>query len=157
RISELQRNLVRSHASGVGNPLSPEYVRSMMLIRANTFLKGFSGLGEGLLKSLVQLINSGLVPYVPEIGSVGASGDLAPLSHVALCVMGEGEFLENGSRIPAEAKLGENGLKPYSFSHKEGVAFINGTAAISGVLAVELLKAYDLFKASLLSASFLLL
>ena len=154
RISELQRNLVRSHASGVGNPLSPAYVRSMMLIRANTFLKGFSGLGEGLLTSLVQLINSGLVPYVPEIGSVGASGDLAPLSHVALCVMGEGEFLENGTRVPAEAVLRKNGLNPYSFSHKEGVAFINGTAAISGVLAVELLRAYDLFSTSLLSASF---
>ncbi|MCL5786191.1 MAG: histidine ammonia-lyase [Candidatus Thermoplasmatota archaeon] len=153
KIGELQMNLIRSHASGVGEPLSREYVRAMMTIRANTFLYAHSAVSENLLQSLLDLINKGLVPYVPEIGSVGASGDLAPLSHVALSLAGEGEFLKDGKRYRSAAVLKENGLAPYKFSYKEGVAFINGTAAISGILAVEIARACDLIKLSAISAA----
>ncbi|MCL4332150.1 MAG: histidine ammonia-lyase [Candidatus Thermoplasmatota archaeon] len=153
RVSDLQKNLLRSHASGVGPAMPPEYIRAMMIVRANTLLKGFSAVRREMVELLVKLIGSPEVPYVPEIGSLGASGDLAPLSHVALCLMGEGEFIRDGKRIPAASVLDDLGISPFDFSSKEGVAFINGTAGITGILAVELARAYDLVKLSLLSSA----
>jgi len=135
-LDRLQVNLVRSHAAGVGAPLPPEIVRGLMLLRANVLLRPTSGVRPALVEALLGLLNAGLIPAVPEQGSVGASGDLAPLSHVALVLMGEGEVLENGRRVPAAPALAAAGLTPYRFAPKEGLAFINGTQAQTAILAL---------------------
>ncbi|WMT43927.1 MAG: histidine ammonia-lyase [Cuniculiplasma divulgatum] len=153
-MGNLQSNLIRSHSSGFGKPMSESHVRSMMLVRANSLVKGFSGVRKELVLTLVDLLNNGFYPFVPTFGSVGASGDLAPLAHVALAMMGEGETLDvDGKRIPAAQFLSSVGIKPFKFREKEGVAFINGTSTISGILAYELHRSYLTFRESLLSSS----
>ena len=137
QLDQLQANLVRSHAAGVGAPLPVDVVRAMMLLRANVLLRPTSGVRPGLVDALLALLNAGIIPAVPEQGSVGASGDLAPLSHIALVLMGEGEVLDQGGRaIPAGPVLAKAGLAPWRFGPKEGLAFLNGTQAQTALLAL---------------------
>ena len=141
RLAELQVNLVRSHAAGVG-PLLPESeVRAMTLLRANVLAKGHSGVRPELVDLLLGMLNAGLYPPVPEQGSVGASGDLAPLSHLALAMIGEGDLFAGTRRGPATDLLHERGLKPVALGPKEGVALANGTQAHTAVAALALADA----------------
>lgn len=153
KIMQLQKNLVRSHASGVGSPMSEEHVRATMLVRANNLSKGFSGVTLELVEIVLRMLNEGISPVVPRYGSVGASGDLAPLAHIALAVMGEGKVFHNGEMKEAAEVLGDLSIEPKIFLEKEGVAFINGTSAISGILAIELYRSYDILRNSIASAA----
>jgi histidine ammonia-lyase len=137
QLDQLQVNLVRSHAAGVGAPLPRDVVRAMMALRANVLLRPTSGVRPALVDQLLAVLAAGLIPLVPEQGSVGASGDLAPLAHVALTLMGEGEFLgDDGRAVPAGPALKAAGLVPYAFGPKEGLAFLNGTQAQTSILAL---------------------
>jgi histidine ammonia-lyase len=148
QVESLQRNLVRSHAAGVGEPLPASTVRVMMALRINSLLGGFSGVTASLLESFCALFNSGVVPFVPSRGSVGASGDLAPLSHIALCLMGEGEAYHGGQLMEAGKALNAAGLKPYTFQAKEALACINGTQLMTAVGGLCLARAQWLLKAA---------
>lgn len=152
-IVKLQANLIRSHSSGYGERLPEIYVRAMMLVRLNSLCKGYSGVSRELIEFLVAMINNGIHPAVPRYGSVGASGDLAPLAHVALAMMGEGKVLSINGEIDSIDVLKEKGMMPYSFAEKEGVAFINGTSTISGILAVETALSFRLFQNATNSAA----
>lgn len=134
----LQRNLVRSHAAGTGRPLSVEEVRAVLLLRANALARGHSGVRLVVVERLVQMLNRGVHPVVPEIGSVGASGDLAPLAHVALALMGEGAVQGPGGEAEAGEALAEAGIAPLELAEKEGVALVNGTQATTAVGALAL-------------------
>src|SRR5262245_4454283 len=149
-LEELQVNLLRSHAAGVGDPLPPRAVRATMALRANVLAKGFSGIGVQTLEALIALINKGVHPVVPERGSVGASGDLAPLAHLALVLIGEGEVLSKG---PARPALAEAGLAPIALGPKEGLALINGTQPSTAVLALALADAQQLAHAADIAAA----
>ncbi len=138
RLAELQENLVRSHASGVGPPLPEVEARAMMLLRANVLAKGFSGIRTEVVDLLLGLLNADLYPPIPEQGSVGASGDLAPLSHLALALIGEGELHGRGDVDDAATALKRAGFKPVQLGPKEGLALINGTQAHTAVAAVAL-------------------
>ena len=140
---ELQNNLIITHAVCVGEPMAPEVVRAMMGIRINTLLRGHSGIRVQTLESMAAMLNAGIVPVVPELGSVGASGDLAPLSHLALVLLGGGEAFYQGERMPGAQALQRAGLTPVKLSYKEGLALNNGTAQMlaMGVLAVHKLDA----------------
>src|SRR6476469_6050921 len=124
QLNQLQVNLIRSHAAGVGAPLPAPVVRGIMLLRANVLLRPTSGVRPELVEALVAMLNAGVVPLVPEQGSVGASGDLAPLSHIALALMGEGEVLSGAGTGPARQALDAAGLTPFALAPKEGLAFI---------------------------------
>jgi histidine ammonia-lyase len=141
KLSELQINLVRSHAGGIGEPLSEAESRAMLLLRANVLAKGFSGVRPELLELLVDLLNAGVHPVIPEKGSVGASGDLAPLAHLALVVIGEGEAFYKGQRIAGREALQRAGLQPIQLSAKEGLALLNGTQAMTAVGALAVSRA----------------
>lgn len=136
--SELQRNLILSHAVGVGEALAPEVVRAMMVIRINTLMRGHSGIRAKVLERLVRLHNAGVVPVVPEKGSVGASGDLAPLSHLALLLLGEGEAFLDGVRLPGAQALAALGLEPIELGPKEGLALNNGTSLMLAFACLSL-------------------
>lgn len=157
-VAELQRNLIISHAVCVGDPLPVPLVRAMLAIRINTLLQGHSGVRVVTLERLCALLTLDLIPVVPEKGSVGASGDLAPLSHLALAVIGEGEVYERGQRVPAADALTRAGLTPLTLSFKEGLALNNGTGQMlaSAILAIgrlqELLKQADINAAVALEA-----
>jgi histidine ammonia-lyase len=138
---ELQNSLLRSHAAGMGNFIEPEVVRAMMAIRAKTLAAGYSGVRPELVDALVDLLNAGLIPAVPEHGSMGASGDLAPLAHIGLCLIGEGLMLVDGEPVQAGKVLQEAGLQPFRLATKEGLSLINGT---DGMLAMLLLVLEDL-------------
>jgi histidine ammonia-lyase len=140
-LRELQVNLVRSHACGVGAPLSVEETRAMMLLRANVLAKGFSGARVVVAETLLAMLERGVVPVVPEKGSVGASGDLAPLSHLALCCVGEGEAFFEGERMPGGDALRRAGVEPLRLEAKEGLALLNGTQALTAVGALALERA----------------
>ncbi|WP_348261436.1 histidine ammonia-lyase [Telmatobacter sp. DSM 110680] len=133
KLSELQINLVRSHAGGVGDPLAEGEARAMLLLRANVLAKGFSGVRPQLLELLIGLLNAGVHPVIPEKGSVGASGDLAPLAHLALVVVGEGETFYRGERMAGGEALRWAGLTPLQLTAKEGLALLNGTQAMTAV------------------------
>jgi len=139
KLRDLQRNLIRSHASGVGDPLADEAVRAMMLLRANVLLMPTSGVRPVLAELLVEMLNRRIHPRVPSQGSVGASGDLAPLSHLALALIGEG---------PDGAKLAAAGLTPVTLEAKEGLAFINGTQAQTGLATLLVHDAWSLWRAA---------
>jgi histidine ammonia-lyase len=141
KLAELQINLVRSHAGGVGQPLSEAESRAMLLLRANVLAKGFSGIRPVLPELLVSLLNAGVHPVVPEKGSVGASGDLAPLAHLALVVVGEGEAIYRGTRIGGGEALHRAGLERLELSAKEGLALLNGTQAMTAVGALAVARA----------------
>jgi histidine ammonia-lyase len=138
-LAQLQTNLVRSHAGGVGQPLSEGESRAMLLLRANVLAKGFSGCRTELVELLVGLLNAGVHPVIPEKGSVGASGDLAPLAHLALVAIGEGEAFYKGERMGGGVALRKARLKPLELAAKEGLALLNGTQAMTavGALAVS--------------------
>src|ERR1700674_921016 len=126
-LEQLQRNVVRSHACGVGTPLARDEVRAMMLIRANVLAKGFSGIRPVVAERLCQMIERGVTPIVPSQGSVGASGDLAPLAHMALVLMGEGEAEFSGKRMPGGEALRLAAIEPLELASKEGISLVNGT------------------------------
>jgi histidine ammonia-lyase len=138
---ELQRSLLRSHAAGMGPFIEPEVVRAMMAIRAKTLSAGYSGVRPELVDALLAFLNADLTPAVPEHGSMGASGDLAPLAHVGLCLLGEGKLLERGETVQAGKALERDGIRPFELATKEGLALINGT---DGMLAMLLLSLEDL-------------
>ena len=139
---ELQRNLIVTHAVCVGEPMAADVVRAMLCIRINTLLKGHSGIRVQTLQALTALLNAGIVPVVPQLGSVGASGDLAPLSHLAIVLLGGGEAFLEGERMPGAEALRRAGLQAVSLSYKEGLALNNGTAQMlaMGVLALHRLE-----------------
>jgi len=139
---ELQRNLIVTHAVCVGEAFAPEIVRAMLCIRINTLMRGHSGIRVQTLQALTQMLNAGIVPVVPQLGSVGASGDLAPLSHLAIVLLGGGEAFYEGERLPGAQALARAGLAPVQLSYKEGLALNNGTAQMlaCGVLALNKLE-----------------
>ena len=137
----LQHNLVRSHASGMGDAMDRESVRALMVLRANALARGHSGCRVVLVERLLELLNSGIHPRVPEFGSVGASGDLAPLAHVALALIGEGPAEKGGTESPVQGLLAEAGIEPITLGSKEGLALINGTQATTGLGILALLAA----------------
>jgi histidine ammonia-lyase len=145
-LSELQVNLVRSHACGLGKPFSEAEVRTMLLLRANVLAKGFSGVRRELVEMLISLLNRGIHPVVPEKGSVGASGDLAPLAHLALVLIGEGEAFYQGERISGSEALRRAGIAPLRLEAKEGLALLNGTQGMTAVAALALCDARRLVR-----------
>jgi histidine ammonia-lyase len=142
QLATLQLNLIRSHSVGVGTPLSPEIMRIMVAIKAASLARGHSGVREVVIDTLLAVFNAGLVPYVPSQGSVGASGDLAPLAHMTLAIMGEGDMLEDGKRVPALQALQKAGIAPLQLGPKEGLALINGTQT-STALALHALFSFE--------------
>jgi histidine ammonia-lyase len=139
-LRELQLNLVRSHACGIGRPLSEPEVRAMMLLRANVLMLGFSGIRLAIVEMLCQMLNRGLHPVIPEKGSVGASGDLAPLAHLALSLIGEGETFFQGERLEGVEALRRAKMKPAHLEAKEGLALLNGTQAMHAVGGLSILR-----------------
>ncbi|MDQ6633718.1 MAG: histidine ammonia-lyase [Gemmatimonadota bacterium] len=146
RIEELQVNLVRSHAAGVGPLLDEREARAMMLLRANVIAKGFSGARPLLVELLAGMLNAGLYPPIPEQGSVGASGDLAPLAHLALSLIGEGELFLGRESGDATAMLAREGLSPVRLGPKEGITLINGTQAHTAIAALAVVDAHRLWQ-----------
>ena len=135
RWAELQESLVRSHAAGMGAPVEREVVRALMLMRARTLALGYSGVRPQVVDALLALLNAGLTPIVPEHGSLGASGDLAPLAHMSLPLLGEGELTDrDGRRVSGAEALARAGLEPLRLGPKEGLALINGTDGMLGML-----------------------
>jgi histidine ammonia-lyase len=140
-LARLQGNLIRSHAAGAGEPLPPEVVRAMMLLRARTLASGRSGIRPLLVERIADLLNAGITPAVPSRGSVGASGDLAQLAHVALCLLGEGWVLAGAGTEPAGDALRRAGIEPVELAAKEGLSLVNGT---DGMLALGTLGLHDI-------------
>ena len=145
---ELQLRLLRSHACGVGDPYPAEVVRAAMLLRANTLAKGYSGARVETVELLVSCLNAGIVAHVPSRGSVGASGDLAPLAHLALPLVGEGEAWFGGERLPGHEALARAGLEPVRLKAKEGLSLVNGTQFMAAFGALGLVRARRLAKAA---------
>ncbi|MEY2486149.1 MAG: histidine ammonia-lyase [Verrucomicrobiota bacterium] len=139
-LRKLQLNLVRSHACGIGSPLSEPEVRAMLLLRANVLTLGLSGIRLEVIDALCRMMNCSVHPVIPEKGSVGASGDLAPLAHLALSVIGEGEAFFEGRRMPSAEALQSAGLRPVQLEAKEGLALLNGTQAMHAVGGLSLLR-----------------
>lgn len=135
---KLQNNLVRSHASGIGNPLSIGIVRSILVLKILTYIKGYSGIRYTLVNTIINLLNNDIIPVIPEKGSVGASGDLAPLAHMALAIIGEGEVFYNGKIVLTKHALKDANLAPLLLHQKEGLSLINGTQ-LSTALAIKCL------------------
>ena len=140
-LHQLQLNLVRSHACGIGNPLSEAETRAMMLLRANVLALGFSGVRLEIIELLCEMLNRGVYPVVPEKGSVGASGDLAPLAHLALSIISEGEAFFEGQRMTSAEALRRAQIEPLQLEAKEGLALLNGTQAMHAVGGLALLRA----------------
>ncbi|MBB5014269.1 HAL/PAL/TAL family ammonia-lyase [Rehaibacterium terrae] len=150
---ELQRNLIVTHAVCVGEPLPPEVVRAMLVIRINTLMRGHSGIRVATLEAMTAMLNAGIVPVVPQLGSVGASGDLAPLSHLAIVLLGGGEAFHGGERIPGAEALRRAGLAPLRLSYKEGLALNNGTAQMLACAVLALAKLDELLDTADLAAA----
>ncbi|ARK21329.1 MULTISPECIES: histidine ammonia-lyase [Sporosarcina] len=143
-VESLQLNLIRSHACGVGEAFPEIVSRAMILLRANALLKGFSGVRPVVIERLLDLVNAHIHPVIPQQGSLGASGDLAPLSHLALVLIGEGEVFYKGERTPAKEALTKEGITPIVLTAKEGLALINGTQAMTAMGVVAYLEAEKL-------------
>jgi histidine ammonia-lyase len=141
KLEQLQVNLVRSHSCGVGRPLAEPEVRAMMLLRANVLTLGFSGIRLEVIQLLVEMLNHGVWPLIPEKGSVGASGDLAPLAHLALSLLGEGKAFHEEERMASASALDGAGLRPINLKAKEGLALLNGTQAMHAVGGLALFRA----------------
>jgi histidine ammonia-lyase len=148
KLAQLQRNLLRSHACGVGEPFPEDAVRAMLLLRANVLAGGYAGVRPEVIDRLLDLLNAGVHPVVPSQGSVGASGDLAPLAHLALVLIGEGEALLGGERMSGTEALRRAGLGCLELAPKEGLALINGTQVMAAVAALALLDAERLTAAA---------
>lgn len=160
QIEELQRNLIRSHCAGVGKPFAAPVVRAIMLLRANTLARGQSGVRPQIVEKLIELLEKNVIPWIPEQGSVGASGDLAPLSHLALSLMGEGYVLtEGGSRAATSEVFKQKSIEPLVLKAKEGLSLINGCQVMTalGLLtlheAQKVIKLFDLAAAMTLEAT----
>ncbi|HSI53508.1 MAG TPA: aromatic amino acid lyase, partial [Ramlibacter sp.] len=152
-LAVLQLKLLRSHAVGVGEPLGERVVRLILLLKAASLARGYSGVREEVIDTLLALHNKGLSPVIPAQGSVGASGDLAPLAHLCLPLIGEGEVFWEGERMSAAQGLERAGVKPIKLTAKEGLALINGTQ-VSTALAIDALLATDrLFEAAVISGA----
>jgi len=160
QIEELQRNLIRSHCAGVGKPFSAPIVRAIMLLRANTLARGHSGVRPIVVDKILELLNKNIIPWIPEQGSVGASGDLAPLSHLALALMGEGSLLgANGERLSAVEVFKTKNIEPLVLKAKEGLSLINGCQVMTALGLLTLhearstIKLFDLAAAMTLEAT----
>src|SRR5207244_4338272 len=140
-LRQLQLNLVRSHSCGIGQPLSIPEVRAMIFLRANVLALGFSGVRLEVVELLCQMLNRGVYPVIPEQGSVGASGDLAPLAHLALGMIGEGESFFGNEQVPSADALSRAKLKPIVLEAKDGLALLNGTQAMHAVGGLALFRA----------------
>ncbi len=145
-LLQLQLNLVRSHSCGLGDPLPEDEARAMLLLRANVLASGFSGARPLVIDTLIAMLEKGVTPVIPEKGSVGASGDLAPLAHIALAAIGEGEVFYNGERQPAADALERAQIAPLQLEVKEGLALLNGTQAMGAVGALALHRAERLVR-----------
>ena len=141
QVRQLQVNLVRSHACGVGEPLSEAETRAMMLLRANALAKGLSGIRASVVETLIRMLNAGVHPVIPSQGSVGASGDLAPLAHLAHVVIGEGEALYKREKLPGAEALQRAGIAPVALEAKEGLSLLNGTQGMLALLSLALREA----------------
>lgn len=149
----LQRNLIISHSCGVGEPLDEEIVRGIMLLRANALAKGYSGIRLETLNTLIEMINKGVHPVVPEKGSLGASGDLAPLSHMVLVMLGEGEAFYKGTRMPGKEAMALANIPTIELTSKEGLALINGTQVMTAIGALAVYDAINLSKIADITAA----
>ncbi len=145
-LGDLQLNLVRSHSCGIGNPLSEAEARAMLLLRANVLAAGLSGARPVIVDTLVAMLERGVTPVIPEKGSVGASGDLAPLAHLALAAIGEGEAFYEGERLDSAEALRRAGIEPLQLQVKEGLTLLNGTQAMGAVGALTLHRAERLVR-----------
>ena len=153
RLTQVQRNLVLSHACGVGEPLAEAEARGILFLRLNELSRGCSGVRPALVRHIARMLAAGIVPLIPSRGSVGASGDLAPQAHMALAIIGEGDVLYRGRRVPAVKALKSAGLKPFVLSSKEGLALLNGTQAMQSVGGLALLAAERVWRASQLACA----
>jgi len=147
-LEQLQLNLIRSHAAGVGEPFPEDVVRAILLLRVNALASGYSGVDPETLDALVSMLNAGVHPVVPRKGSVGASGDLAPLAHVALVLIGEGEAFYRGERLSGAEALARAGLKKIALHPKDGLALINGTQVITALLSRAVIDARRLVRSA---------
>lgn len=145
-VESLQVNLLRSHSCGVANPLSEDIVRAIMVLRANSLAKGYSGIRPSVVQLLLDMLNEGIHPVVPSKGSIGASGDLVPLAHIGLCLIGEGNVIYDGKEMKATEAFEKTGLHSVSLRAKEGLALINGTQLMSGLGCLYLYDAVQLLK-----------
>ncbi len=152
-LAKLQVNIVRSHAVGVGEPFPREVVRAMMLLRVNTLALGYSGVRPMVVERLIEMLNRDIIPVVPSRGSVGASGDLAPLAHIALALIGEGEVYYRGQIVPSYYAMKVEGIEPVKLAAKEGLALINGTQASTAVSIIAYERAMRLFRSALVTAA----
>lgn len=143
-VARLQRNLIRSHSSGAGSPLPEAVVRAMILLRVTSLARGYSGIRSSTVQSLVDMLNAGVAPVIPSKGSVGASGDLAPLAHLALVLIGEGEATIAGQLFPGAEALAYAGIEPVCLTAKEGLALINGTQLMTSLAALLTTRARNL-------------
>lgn len=141
RLTQLQKNLIRSHSTGVGEPFSAEETRAIMLLRANALACGNSGVRPEVIEKILEFLNADIVPYIPQQGSVGASGDLAPLSHLALAIIGEGYVWGDGKKTATAKVLGAKKIKPLELQAKEGLSLINGCQVMTGVGLLNLSRA----------------
>lgn len=146
QLGQMQENLIMSHSVGTGDPLSEEDVRAAILVRVNSLIKGYSGVRIELVEKLICLLNWNVYPYVPSQGSVGSSGDLAPLSHIMLVILGLGEVIENGVRRPGREVLAKLGIEPIHLVEKEGLALTNGTSVMTGIAALGVYDAEEIAK-----------
>lgn len=151
--AKLQENLIKSHAVGLGSKLSKEIVRGIMLLRVNALSKGFSGVRPIVIEKLIELLNKDVYPYIPSQGSLGASGDLAPLSHLALVLTGEGECVENEERVTTSFVFEKKNISPIILEAKEGLGLINGTQMMSAISCHVVSRAYNLLDYALLSSA----
>jgi len=152
-VRELQENLIRSHSAGFGNPFPRDIVRAIMCLRANVLAKGYSGVRVRLLDTLMSMINRSVHPVIPETGSVGASGDLVPLAHMALPMMGEGNVEYNGHFVQADSALRKEGIDKIRLDAKEGIALINGTSVMTALGALACYDSLELVKEAEIAAS----
>lgn len=151
-LKMLQENLIISHSVGVGEAFSKEIVRAIIMLRANALAKGFSGVRIELVEKLLELLNKDVYSYIPAQGSVGASGDLAPLSHLALCLIGKGECISSGERIPSLNVFKEKNILPITLEAKEGLGLINGTQMMGAISVLVVSRAKNLIKNAIISA-----
>ena len=153
QLTELQRRLVLSHAAGTGDPLPDSIVRAILILKINGLARGFSGIRRGVIEALIALVNAEVYPRMPAKGSVGASGDLAPLAHMSASLLGIGEVSHRGKVLPARQGLEIAGLKPIDLAAKEGLALLNGTQVSTALAATALFAADDLMRAGLIAGA----
>ena len=153
QVRELQLNLVRSHAAGVGDPLPADLIRRIMLLKANSLAAGYSGIRSEVVDTLIDMLNADLLPVIPSRGSVGASGDLAPLAHMTLALIGEGEATRQGQQLKGPAILAAVGRPPVVLEAKEGLALLNGTQVSAALAMAGLQQTERLLLSAILAGS----